>query len=75
MKSIRKMDEMEMSINMRAIKLAWIYSNLFLLAWIYYDWIKMNTFNSMALILMSSQYLIYWTVQLYLNWKLGKDEK
>lgn len=75
MKSIRKMDEMEMSINMRAIKLAWVYSNLFLLGWIYYDWIKMNTFNSMALILMSSQFIIYWTVQLYLNWKLGKDEK
>jgi hypothetical protein len=75
MKSIRKMDEMEMSINMRAIKLAWVYSNLFLLGWIYYDWIKMNTLNSMALILMSSQFIIYWTIQLYLNWKLGKDEK
>jgi hypothetical protein len=31
MKSIRKMDEMEMSINLQAIRLAWVYSLLFLL--------------------------------------------
>lgn len=75
MNSVRKMDEMEMNINLKAIRLAWVYSLLFLLVWIGFDWIKMNSFNGMALILMSSQLVIYWTVQLFLKWNLGKDEK
>ncbi|OPX94848.1 MAG: hypothetical protein A4E53_00008 [Pelotomaculum sp. PtaB.Bin104] len=69
------MDEMEMSINLKAIRLAWVYSVLFLLVWIGYDWIKMGAFNGIAFILMTSQEVIYWTVQLFLKWKLGKDEE
>ena len=75
MKGFREMDEMEMSINLKAIKSAWIYSVLFLLVWIGYDWIKAGLFNAIAFILMTSQLVIYWSVQLYLKWKLGKDEK
>lgn len=75
MERLRKMDEMEMSINLRAIKLTWAYSILFLLVWILYDWFKINTYNGVAFILMTSQLVIYWAVQLYLKWKLGKDEK
>lgn len=75
MKGFKKMDEMEMSINLKAIRLAWVYSLLFLLGWIGYDWIKMGSFNAIAFILMSSEEAIYWAVQLFLKWKLGKDEK
>lgn len=75
MKSIRKMDEMEMSINLKAIRLTWVYSVLFLLMWIWFDWIKMGSYNVIAFILMTSQLMIYWSVQLFLKWKLGKDEK
>lgn len=75
MKDFRKMDEMEMSINLKAIRLAWVYSVLFLLVWIGYDWIKMGLYNGIAFILMTSQLAIYWAIQLYLKWKLGKDEK
>ncbi len=75
MEGFRKMDEMEMSINLNAIRIAWIYSNVFLFVWVIYEWIKMHLFNSIPFILMSSQMVIYWSVQLYLKWKLGKDEK
>lgn len=75
MKGFRKMDEMEMSINLKAIRLAWVYSGLFLLVWIGYDWIKMGIFNGIAFILMMSQLVAYWAIQLFLKWKLSKDEK
>ena len=75
MKSFRRMDEMEMSITVRAIRLAWMYANLFLLVWICHDWIKMNAFQWVPFILMTSQSLVFWVVQLFLKWKLGKDEK
>lgn len=75
MKAIRKMDEMEMGINLKAIRLAWVYGVVFLLMWFGYDWLRMGSFNSMVLILLSSQEIIYWTVQLYLKWKLGRGEK
>lgn len=73
--SFRNMDEMEMHINLQAIRLAWVYGILFLLVWIGYDWMKMGLFNRTAFILMSSQLVAYWTVQLFLKWKFGKDEK
>lgn len=75
MKIFRKADEMEMSITLMAIRLAWVYSSVFLFVWVFYDWIKMGQFNGIASILFSSQLSVYWTVQLYLRWKLGKDEK
>ncbi len=75
MKIFRKMDEMEMSINLMAIRWAWVYTGLFLLVWIFYDWIKAGWFNVIAFLLLVSQQLIYWSIQLFLKWKLGKDEK
>lgn len=74
MKGFRKMDEMEMSITVKAIRLSWFYSNSFLLVWICYDFITTKTFQWLPFILMISQSLIFWIAQLYLKWKLGKDE-
>lgn len=75
MEGFRKMDEMEMSVNLKAIKSAWLFGILFLLVWIGYDWIKTDMYNGIAFILMTSQLIIYWMVTLFLKWKLGKDEK
>ncbi|MGI6326779.1 MAG: hypothetical protein ACOX1U_07455 [Saccharofermentanales bacterium] len=75
MKGFRKMDEMEMSITVRAIRIAWIYASLFLIVWIGHDWLKMRLFQWVPFCLLTSQLLIYWVVQLFLKWKLGKDEK
>ncbi|MGI6072958.1 MAG: hypothetical protein ACOX75_08170 [Lachnospiraceae bacterium] len=75
MKVFRKMDEMEMSIAIRAVRVAWIYAIIFLFVWIWYDWIKAGIFQWLPLSLMVSQLLVFWVVQLFLKWKLGKDEK
>lgn len=69
------MDEMEMSINRKAVKSSWIYGLIFLLVWVIYDFIRSGSYNGIAFILLSSQMVIYWTVDLFLKWKLGKDEK
>ncbi|NMA07474.1 MAG: hypothetical protein GX928_07195 [Ruminococcaceae bacterium] len=74
MKGFRKMDEMEMSIAVKAIRLSWLYSSLFLLVWICCDFITKESFQWLAFILMTSQSLVYWITQLYLKRKLGKDE-
>ena len=40
---MRKMDEMELSINLKAIKLAWFYTVVFVFIWMTYDWVKNAT--------------------------------
>ncbi len=75
MKGIRKADEMEMSISLRAMRLAWVYSGIFLLAWIWMDWARQGTFNSMAMVLLASQLVVYWSAQLVLKRRLGRDEE
>jgi|GEM_PF-882993 len=68
-------DEMEQNINGMAIKVAWVFSLLFLISWIGYDWIKIRSYNALASILLFSQLIVYLSVWLFLRWKLGKDEK
>ena len=70
-----KMDEMEMSINLKAIRISWIFTILFLLIWIAYEWIVNGYFNWIAFIIMDSQMILYWGIQLVLKWKLGKNEE
>lgn len=70
-----KMDEMEMSINLKAIRISWDFSILFLLGWVCYGWIKFGYFNWIAFILMDLQLLIYWGIQSFLKWNLGRDEE
>lgn len=73
---MRKMDEMEMAISLKAIRLAWVYSVVFLFVWVIYDFIKKGSFNeNPAFILLISQNLIYLGSQLYLKRKMGKNEK
>jgi hypothetical protein len=75
MKGFGKPDEMEKYVNLKAVRWAWLYSAVFLLIWIGYDWILLNSFNSTAFILLMSQLIIFWTLQIFLKWKLGKNEK
>lgn len=72
---MRRMDEMEMSISLKAIKWAWFYTALFLFIWSVYDYIKVGSFNSLAFILLISQNIIRTSIELYLKWKMDKDEK
>lgn len=69
------MDEMEMSINLKAIRISWVCTISFLLIWITYEWIKYSSFNWIAFIIMDSQMILYWGIQLILKWKLGRNEE
>lgn len=71
---MKKMDEMEMSISLKAIKGAYAYTILFLVIWFIYDYIQTRTFGLISFLLIT-QNLILMGIQLFLKWKLGKDEK
>lgn len=71
---MRKMDEMEMDISLKAIKWAWAYTVLFLAIWVIYDYIQTKTFG-LSFFLLVTQNLVLIAIQYYLKWKLGKDEE
>ena len=71
---MKKMDEMEMSISLKAIKWAWAYTLLFLAIWVIYDYIQTRTLGFEFLLLIS-QNLVLMGFQMFSKWKLGKDEK
>ncbi len=71
---MRKMDEMEMSISLKAIKIAYAYTILFLAVWMIYDFVETGS-TGLPFILLISQNMILLSTQLFLKWKLGKDEK
>lgn len=73
---MRKMDEMEMTISLSAIKLAWVYTVVFLFIWIAYDFIIKGSFNeNPAFFLLITQNMIFIGNQLYLKRKMIKNEK
>ena len=71
---MRKMDEMEMSISLKAIKFAWFYTVIFLFIWMTYDWVQTRSFT-LPFFLLISQNIILLGTQIFLKWKMGKDEK
>jgi uncharacterized membrane protein YhdT len=68
------MDEMEMSISLKAIKWAWAYTVLFLAIWVIYSYIQTKTFG-LSFFLLITQNLVLIVIQYFFKWKLGKDEK
>lgn len=73
---MRKMDEMETAISLKAIRLAWFYTVVFLFIWITYDFIKVGSFSeNPAFFLLITQNIILLLSQLYLKRKMGKNEK
>jgi len=71
---MKKMDEMELSISLKAIKWAWAYTILFLAIWVIYDYTHTRILG-LEFILLISQNLVLMAIQSFLKWKLGKDEK
>ena len=71
---MKKMDEMELSISLKAIKWAWAYTILFLAIWVIYDYTQTRIFG-LASFLLITQNLVLIAIQSFLKWKLGKDEK
>jgi len=71
---MRKMDEMEISIDLKAVKWSWAYTILFLAIWVIYEYIQTRTFG-LAFFLLITQNLVKNGIPIFLKWKLGKDEK
>ena len=65
---MRKMDEMELSISLKAIKAAWLYAVIFLFVWVVYDFVQTRTFG-LPFILLISQNLVFFAAQEILKWK------
>lgn len=68
------MDEMEISISLKSIKIAWLYTVVFLFIWVTYDWIQNKNF-SLPFMLLISQNMVYLGTNLFLKWKINKDGK
>ena len=71
---MRKQDEMELSISLKSIKTAYAYTILFLAIWFIYDYIQTRIFG-LTFFLLISQNIVLMGTQMFLNWKLRKDEK
>jgi len=72
--AVRKMDEMEMSVNLRAIKCAWFYTIIFLTVWLIYNFIQTGDTGVPGFLLVT-QNLVLFAVEFFLKRKLGRDEK
>ena len=73
---MKKMDEKEMIISLKSVRLAWFYSVMFLFIWVMYDFIKNGNINeNPAFLLLITQNIVLFTSQLYLKNKMIKDEK
>ena len=71
---MKKMDEMESSISLKAIKWAWVYTVLLLGTWVIYDYIQKKPLGFEFFIFIT-QNIVLLVVQSILRWKMGKDEK
>lgn len=71
---MRKMDEMEMSISLKAIKCAWTYTIVFLAVWLIYNFIHTGNIGLAGFLLITQNFVLI-SVQFFLKWKLGRDEK
>ncbi len=76
MKTIRKMDEMEMSINLRCIRIAWVFGLTYLLVWVSYEFLLTKNLPSLPFILLALQVSVYFACQFIITRKtVGKNEK
>lgn len=71
---MRKMDEMELSISLKAIKAAWAYTIIFLGTWVIYQYINTGVFG-LPFFLLITQNLVLLGTQWILKRNLGKNEE
>ncbi|MDD3270191.1 MAG: hypothetical protein PHX14_12810 [Syntrophomonadaceae bacterium] len=76
MKAIRKMDEMEMSINLKCIRIAWVFGLMYLLVWVICEFLITKNLPALPFILLTSQVSVYFACQLIITrMTVGKNEK
>lgn len=74
----RKADEMERAIQLKAIRLAWCYTVVFLLGWTFYESYRVYQYhtrlNLFPCLLLVTQNLVLILSQLYFTKKVSTDE-
>jgi hypothetical protein len=75
-KFLKKADEMEISIQLKSIKIVWGYINIFLIIWCFYEFYSSQNIG-LPFILMSSQASIYFASFLIYKYKMnfGDDDE
>ncbi len=67
---MRKMDEMEMSIQLRAVRWSWLYTVVFLVAWVIYDVVRWGEVR-LPFILLVSQNLVLFACVSFFRRRMG----
>ena len=75
MKFLRKADEMEMSINFKAMRLAWVFENIALIVWAVISQIKGDGNALIPVTIIALQNAIFFGCQLYMTRKMTKGKK
>jgi len=70
---MKKMDEMQMSINSKAIKWSWLFTVIALFIWAVYDFVHTHTV-SLAFYLLITQNLVYFFVSQISKCKMGDED-
>ena len=71
---MRKMDEMELEINLKSVRITHIFTMFFLIVWVVYNWITYSTLG-LPFILLLSQNIVLLVSYLFMKWSMGKDEE
>ena len=71
---MRKMDEMELEINLKSVRITHIFTMFFLIVWVVYNWITYSTLG-LPFILLLSQNIVLIVSYLFMQWSMGKDEE
>lgn len=72
---MRMADEMEMHIAFRSMRLAWVFTIVYLLIWTLYGFLKNGSWLP-QFILLCSQNIVFWTNQIILKKNMvGKNEE
>ncbi len=76
MKSKWKADEMEMSINFKAMRLSWVFVGVALIIWGIIGYIKNGDMPSIPFIILVAQIIIFFLAKLLIARRLaGKNKK
>lgn len=70
---MRKMDEMEMQISLKSIKIAWAYTIAFLFIWVMYDYVTTGK-SGLAFFLFITQNLILIISQFILKHRMSSEK-
>jgi len=66
---------MEMYITLKSVRIAWVFTVIYLLVWSVYDYINTSQLG-LPIILLLAQMAVFWTCQLYFRRRMeGSNEE